>query len=222
MLGRSTWAGQPFHAGMVAVVCIRTRVVTAGYADGTRVFARYAPGQRRRAHPKGGIYVTSFALDPADRRCARGRCARGSRSGQDDRRDRNGVGQANPQAPLTNVTIAAAVESATKTAAKLAIKNAREYALVYADAAGVTLGPVVSVSDSQNGGGFASYGPGPFFGGPFGGPIGPNQFCGVVTPRTLKQLRHNPQVTIVNRKHRRVCFVPPFANDTLTVTYSAS
>lgn len=123
--------------------------------------------------------------------------------------------------PLNDASITAALDAATKAAAKLAIKNARESALVYAEAAGMTLGPVVSVSDSQNGN-FGYYGPGPFFGGSFGGPIAPNQFCGVVTAKALKRLRRDSQVTIVDRKRRRICFVPRFASDTLTVTYSGS
>lgn len=121
--------------------------------------------------------------------------------------------------PLTDASIQAALEVATKAAAVNAIRDAHGLALVYAKAAGLTLGTVVSVSDAQNGNsGFAYYGPGPFF----GGPGGPGQFCRQVPVGAFKRIRRDPQAVIVDRRHRRVCFVPRSTSDSLSVTYSAS
>jgi Protein of unknown function (DUF541) len=125
-----------------------------------------------------------------------------------------GTGQANvvPKNRHSNASIAAAYEVAHEAAIKAAMSEAREYALEYAQAAGLTLGAVTSVSDAQNG----FYGPGGFFGTPFG----PGQFCGTVHQPVFKKVNGHRKVVRVKKVHR--CFVPPFAYTTLTVTYAAS
>ncbi len=125
-----------------------------------------------------------------------------------------GTGQVRvvPKNRHNNASIAAAVDAARKIAIKGALRDAREYASDYARAAGLTLGNVVSVSDAQQNG-FYVVGPGPF-----GGPFGPNQYCGterqvIGRPRPGKR----PKFKTVHR-----CIVPRFAFTTLTVTYAAS
>jgi uncharacterized protein YggE len=123
-----------------------------------------------------------------------------------------GTGQApvKPANRHNNASIVAAVDAAHVKSISGAMSQAHEYATDYAQAAGLTLGDVLSVSDAQNNG---FYGPGPFF-----GPFGVNQYCGTIAQPV------GPRVKGHKRKFRKVhrCFVPPFAFTTLTVTYSAS
>jgi uncharacterized protein YggE len=108
-----------------------------------------------------------------------------------------------------NTSIAAAVDRAHKASIAGALKEAHEYALLYAKAVGMKLGTVISVSDAQNG----FYGPGSII-----GPFGPGRFCGTVTRVIGKPVKgQKPKLAKVHR-----CFVPPFASATLTVTYAAS
>lgn len=82
----------------------------------------------------------------------------------------------------------------------------------YAEAVGVTLGNVISVSDAQTNG---PYGPGPYTA---IGPFGPGQYCG-----TVKQVVGRPakgQKPRLKKVHG--CLVTRFASISLTVTYSAS
>ena len=78
-----------------------------------------------------------------------------------------------------NASIVTAYDAARQAAIGGALKQAHEYALAYAKAVGLTLGPVVSVSDAQNS---AFQGPGLFF-----GPFGPNQFCGTLRQPIFKK-----------------------------------
>jgi uncharacterized protein YggE len=115
-----------------------------------------------------------------------------------------------PKNRHSNASIAAAVERAHKASIAGALKQAHEYAAMYAKAAGLTLGSVISVSDAQNG----FYGPGPFGIGPFG----PGQFCGMIKQLVGRPVKgQKPKFKTVHR-----CFVPRFAFATLTVTYSAT
>ena len=115
----------------------------------------------------------------------------------------------------SNSSIQAAVGAAQKAGISGALLAARENAVSYAKAAGLTLGAIISVSDVQNnGGGF--YGP---YGGGFYGPFGPNKYCGI---------QRRPVFRIVNKKRKLVrfkkvhaCVVPPYQATTLTVTYNA-
>jgi uncharacterized protein YggE len=118
-----------------------------------------------------------------------------------------------PQKRHSNASIAKAVDVARRAGIKGAMAESLEYAKEYAQAAGLTLGSVISVSDAQN----SAIG---YYGGPFFGPFGPNQYCGNVTPRRVEVVAGKKKV--VTGKRVRRCFVPPFETTTLTVTYSAS
>jgi len=110
----------------------------------------------------------------------------------------------------SSASIAAAVDRARTASIAGALKEAYEYALDYAKAVGLTLGSVISVSDAQS----SFYGPGPILIGPFG----PGQYCGTTQQVVGKPVKgQRPKTKKVHR-----CFVPPFAYETLTVTYSAS
>jgi uncharacterized protein YggE len=124
-----------------------------------------------------------------------------------------GTVKVTPTNRQSNASIKAAVEAARKTAIKPAIDNAREHALLYAQAAGLALGPVISVSDVQSNG-FA------YYGGPFFGPFGPDQYCGFIRRTTVKIVAGKKK--IVPGKRVRRCFVPAFESTTLTITYSAT
>ena len=110
----------------------------------------------------------------------------------------------------SSASIAAAVDRARTASIAGALKEAYEYALDYAKAVGLTLGSVISVSDAQS----SFYGPGPIL----IGPVGPGQYCGTTQQVVGKPVKgQRPKTKKVHR-----CFVPPFAYETLTVTYSAS
>jgi uncharacterized protein YggE len=83
-----------------------------------------------------------------------------------------GTGQANvtPTDTKNNAAIVKAIEAAEVKALPLAIANAKSEAQALATAAGVTLGPLVSLSNAANS---------PFYG-PFYafGSFGPDKFCG--------------------------------------------
>jgi hypothetical protein len=111
-----------------------------------------------------------------------------------------------------NASIVSAYDAARRAAIGGALTQAHEYAVQYAKAVGLTLGPVLSVSDAQNG----FYGPGPFF-----GPFGPNQFCGTLRQPIFKKGKSGKRKVVGTKKVHR-CIVPQFANETLTVTYSAT
>jgi hypothetical protein len=124
-----------------------------------------------------------------------------------------GVVNVTPKNRNSESSIAAAVDAARKAGIKGAIAEAHEYALNYAKAVGLSLGPVISVSDAQNSN---FYGPG----GPFGfyGPFGPNQYCGTLRQVVGKPVKHRkPHFKKVHR-----CFVPQSEATSLTVTYSAT
>ena len=117
-----------------------------------------------------------------------------------------------PKNRKSESSIEAAVEAAREAGIPAALKDAHSYALKYARAAGLTLGPIESVSDASSNG-FA-YGPG------FYGPFGPNQFCGTVRRPVVKVVTGKKKVVATKKVHR--CFVPPLVATALTVTYSAT
>jgi hypothetical protein len=129
-----------------------------------------------------------------------------------------GTGQTrvHPKNRHSNASIAAAYDRARKAAIGGALKEAREYATDYAQAVGMTLGSVISVSDAQTNGGFYGPGPGPGFFGPFG----PGKFCGTLHQPIFQGVPPHRRVVGSRKVHR--CIVPRFAYVTLTVTYSAS
>jgi uncharacterized protein YggE len=124
-----------------------------------------------------------------------------------------GTGQARvvPKNRNSNASIAAAYDRARKAAVRRALKEAHEYAVQYANAVGLRLAGVMSVSDAQANG-FYAYGPGVI------GPFGPGQFCGTVRQAVGRPAKgQKPTIKTVHR-----CVVPRFAFISLTITYSAS
>lgn len=127
-----------------------------------------------------------------------------------------GVAKVVPKNRHSNSSIATAVELAKEKGIADAIELARERAVEYAAETGLTLGPVISVSDVQsNGVGYPGFGPfGPF------GPFPPNHYCGTVRQPVFKVVAGRRTLKSVKRVHR--CFVPAFESSTMTVTYSAT
>lgn len=119
----------------------------------------------------------------------------------------------------SNSSIQAAVAAAQKAGINGALASAHANAVRYATAAELTLGTIISVSDAQNtnGGAFFSYGP--YGGGGFSGPFGPNQYCGTERRPIFKIVNHRHKLVRFNKVHR--CIVPPYQTTTLTVTYNA-
>jgi uncharacterized protein YggE len=125
-----------------------------------------------------------------------------------------GTGQTRvvPKNRHNNASIAAAVDTARRASIRGALTEAHEYALQYANAVGLKLGAVISVSDAQSNGYYIGV-PGVTL-----GPFGPNQYCGTVRQLVGKPVRgKKPKFKKVHR-----CFVPRFAYTTLAVTYAAS
>lgn len=120
-----------------------------------------------------------------------------------------------PKNRKSNSSIQAAVQAAAKAGVKGAFAAAHSNALAYANAAGLKLGAVISVSDAASGANFGPFGPSPFF-----GPFGPNKYCGVQQRVSVKVV--NGKRKVVRGKKVHVCIVPPFEASTLTVTYAAT
>jgi Protein of unknown function (DUF541) len=107
--------------------------------------------------------------------------------------------------------IRAAVEAAEEKALPRAVAEARSKATDLAKLSGMTLGAIVSISDS----GVSPYGP--FFYGTFG----PDRFCGTIRTPIFKRgtdgKRHR-----VGTRTRHTCRVPPTVTSTVTVTFAAT
>jgi uncharacterized protein YggE len=122
-----------------------------------------------------------------------------------------------PDNRKSNASIKAAVEAADSSARPKAIVAARERAAELAQAAGLALGAITSISDAPT---VPYYGP---FGAPYGlqGTFGPGKFCGIVRP--VHRVRGSDGKTrIVRGKARRTCRVPANVTVSVTVTFAAS
>lgn len=120
-----------------------------------------------------------------------------------------------PKNRHNNASIVRAVETARKASIGAAISEAHGYAVDYANATGLTLGGVLSISDASPNGFY-----GPFLGGQTG-PFGVNQYCGTVE-RLIGKPPRPPSHKKPKFKKVHQCLVPRFASISLTVTYSAS
>jgi uncharacterized protein YggE len=121
----------------------------------------------------------------------------------------NGTATAPVKAPRreTDATIGAAVQAASLAALPPAIEAARQRAAVVAQAAGLTLGAIESVSE--------------FPYGPFGlevGRFGPGRYCGNVTRRVTRRTASGRRVR--RRTTVRECVVPPQVTQIVTVTFA--
>lgn len=114
-----------------------------------------------------------------------------------------------------NASIVAAVKDANDKALPAALTDARSQATQLAAAAGVTLGPVISLSNSATSGTGVFYGP--FYS--VIGTFGPNRFCGTVRTRSStvdkRGVRHYGRA-----KSHRVCRVPSVIQRSVQLTYA--
>lgn len=114
-----------------------------------------------------------------------------------------------------NASIVAAVRAANDKALPAALTDARTQATQLAAAAGVTLGPVISLSNSGTSGSGVFYGP--YYS--VVGTFGPNRFCGTVRTRSSsvdkRGVRHYGRV-----KSHRVCRVPSVIQRSVQLTYA--
>ena len=126
--------------------------------------------------------------------------------------DRDGLAQ-------NSKAIGAAVDAARDRAIPLAIANAREEAQRIAAAGGLTLGPLVSVSEPQ---------PSPFFGGPLGGAygtegtFGPGKFCGQIRTPIRRRDAQGRLVSTGRVRSRFGCRVPSEVAQTVSATFAVS
>jgi Protein of unknown function (DUF541) len=107
--------------------------------------------------------------------------------------------------------IRAAVEAAEEKALPRAVAEARSKATELAKLSGLTLGAVVSISDS----GTSPYGP--FFYGTFG----PDRFCGTIRTPVFKRGKDGKRHRVGTRT-RHTCRVPPTVTSTITVTFAGT
>jgi len=109
--------------------------------------------------------------------------------------------------------IRAAVEAAEGKALPRAIADAREKATDLAKLAGLTLGPIVSISDAPA----SPYGP--FFG--TYGTFGPDRFCGTLRTAVFRRDKNGKRVRVRTRS-RHTCRVPATVTSSVTVTFAAT
>ena len=107
--------------------------------------------------------------------------------------------------------IRAAVEAAEDKALPRALAEARSKAADLAKLSGLTIGAIVSISDT------ASSPYGPFFYGSFG----PDRFCGTIRTTVFKRGKDGKRHRVGTRT-RHTCRVPPTVTSTVTVTFAAT
>ncbi len=121
-----------------------------------------------------------------------------------------------PKNRKSNASSEAAVAAAQKAGIRGALAAAHANAIRYADAAGLTLGGVISVCDVANNSPFFS----PFGGNVFEGSFGPNRYCGIERRPVFKTVNKKRKLVRVRKVH--ACMVRGYEATTLTVTYSAT
>ena len=107
--------------------------------------------------------------------------------------------------------IRAAVEAAEEKALPRALADARSKAADLAKLSGLTLGAIVSISDTAT----SVYGP--FFYGTFW----PDRFCGTIRTAIVKRGKDGKRHRVGTRT-RHACRVPPTVTSTLSVTFAAT
>ena len=107
--------------------------------------------------------------------------------------------------------IRAAVEAAEAKALPRAVAEARSKAADLAKLSGLTMGAIVSISDT------ASSPYGPFFYGSFG----PDRFCGTIRTTVFKRGKDGKRHRVGTRT-RHTCRVPPTVTSTVSVTFAAT
>jgi uncharacterized protein YggE len=126
-----------------------------------------------------------------------------------------GIGQAKPKPEnrRSDRSIRAAVAAANAKAVPEAMANARAHAAELATAAGVTLGPLISIADSPSNG----Y---PFFYGQ-NGTFGNGHYCGQVR-NTKTVVRKGVRRRVAAKGTHRACRVPPQVYASVALTYTVS
>jgi hypothetical protein len=119
-----------------------------------------------------------------------------------------------PKNRKLNSSIEAAVTAAQHAGIQGALVAAHQNAVDYAKGAGLTLGPVISITDVQTNPQY--FGP---YGGGFYGPFGPDQYCGIERRPVFKSVKNRRKLVRFKKVH--ACVVPRFETTALTVTYSA-
>ena len=118
-----------------------------------------------------------------------------------------------PQDRKHEAPIRAAVEAAEGRALPRALADAREKATELARLSGLTLGPIVSISDAQT----SPYGPFGFY-----GTFGPDRFCGTVRTAVFRTDKATGKRKRVGTRSRHTCRVPSTVTSALTVTFAAT
>jgi hypothetical protein len=127
----------------------------------------------------------------------------------------NGIAQVkpDPQNRRSETSIRKAVTAATAEALPKAVANARAHAAELATAAGVTLGPLVNISDGQSNGFPFIYGQ--------SGTFGDGRFCGQVrNSRTV--VRNGVRRRVAGKGTHRVCRVPSQVYAAVSLTFSVT
>jgi uncharacterized protein YggE len=121
-----------------------------------------------------------------------------------------------PQDRKSNASIAKAVEAAEAAATPLAIADGRARAANLASLAGMTLGPLIAISEGV---------PSPFgFYGPvYGeqGTFGPGKFCGTVRTPIFRRTPNGGRKLVRTRAHR-TCRIPPQVSESLGMTFATT
>jgi hypothetical protein len=122
-----------------------------------------------------------------------------------------------PKDRKSNASIRDAVEAADAAARPKAVANAREHAAELAQAAGLTLGAITSVSDAPS---VPFYGP---YGVPYSlqGTFGPGKYCGITRSFHLRRDSQGRVHRVAGRRHR-VCRIPPTVTVSLTIAFAAT
>jgi hypothetical protein len=126
----------------------------------------------------------------------------------------NGIGEAKPEPEnrRSDRSIREAVAAANAKALPEAMANARAHAAELAAAAGVTLGPLVSIADQPNNGYF-------FYG--QNGTFGNGHYCGKVR-KTHTVVRNGVRRRVAAKGTRRVCRAPREVSVSVALTFSVS
>jgi hypothetical protein len=129
-----------------------------------------------------------------------------------------GIGTASvtPKDRKSNASIKEAIDAADAAARPKAIASARERATELAQAAGLTLGGITSVSEASQ---FPFYGPGVPYA--LQGTFGPGKFCGTTRSAHIKRDSNGNVHRVLGKRHR-VCRFPSTLTESLTVTFAAS
>jgi hypothetical protein len=143
--------------------------------------------------------------------------ARGAPSGESKTVTAIGIGQVavRPGDRNSNASIVAAVEAAEARAIPRALHEAREYGTEFVRSAGLTLGEVLAIEQTQLGpfGAFYRYPIAPF---------GANRYCGQERRPILRRRQGARRPRVVGFRRVRVCHAPRQAIVALTVTFAAS